>query len=74
MSVTTTERKLFVESWPKNCSCGVKISEEQWEKLRYAGIQTCPPDYGLPELELRNCASCGSTMAIAVSGDFVENA
>jgi hypothetical protein len=64
-------RELFIESWPKVCSCGYKISEEEWETLRYVGLQKVPADYGIPDLELRNCGNCGSTMAVAVPNDFV---
>jgi hypothetical protein len=64
-------RELFVESWPKHCACGHDISEEEWETLNYVGIQKVPEDYGMPDLELRNCGSCGSTIAVAVPGDFV---
>jgi hypothetical protein len=64
-------RDLFVESWPKKCACGHVITEDAWETMRYVGVQKVPADYGMPDLELRNCASCGSTMAIAVPGDFV---
>ena len=64
-------RELFVESWPKKCSCGHDISEDEWETLHYVGVQKVPPDYGLPDLELRNCPNCSSTIAIAVPGDFV---
>lgn len=63
-------RDLFVEKWPKKCACGAPYEEHEWEKLRYVGVQkTGLPDF--PDLELRNCGSCGSTMAIAVPGDFI---
>ena len=65
-------RQLFLESWPKTCSCGEKISEEQWEKLNYVGLQKVPADYGLPDLELRNCGNCGSTLAVVPPNDFDE--
>ncbi len=64
-------RELFTESWPKKCSCGCVISEEAWEKLHYVGLQKVPPDYGMPDMELRNCENCGSTMAVVVPNDFV---
>jgi len=64
-------RELFVESWPKKCSCGYEYDEAEWETWRYVGVQKVPPDYGMPDLELRNCPSCGSTQALAVPNDFV---
>lgn len=71
-ALSDEERKeLFEESWPKTCSCGEVITEEKWEKLDYCGVQRVPPDYGLPDMELRNCGRCGSTMAVAVPNDFV---
>lgn len=65
-------RKLFVESWPKKCSCGHEITENEWETLQYVGIQYVPRDMGIPDLELRNCPSCHSTISVAVPGDFIE--
>ena len=65
-------RELFIESWPKVCSCGRSYTEEQWENLHYCGLQKVPPDYGMPDMELRNCDSCSSTMAISGPGDFVQ--
>ena len=64
-------RELFVESWPKKCSCGHEYDEAEWETWRYVGVQKVPPDYGIPDLELRNCPNCGSTQALAVPNDFV---
>lgn len=63
--------ELFIESWPKVCACGHAISEEEWETLRYIGIQSVPPSFGMPDLELRNCV-CGSTIAVVVPNDFVQ--
>jgi hypothetical protein len=63
-------RELFIESWPKKCACGHEISEAEWETLHYVGLQKVPADYGIPDLELRNCV-CGSTIAVAVPNDFV---
>lgn len=68
---TDEETALKQETWPKTCSCGEVITEEQWEKLDYCGVQKVPPSYGLPDMELRNCGRCGSTMAIIVPDDFV---
>lgn len=70
-NVTEETRKLFEESWPKKCSCGKTLSEDDWEKCHYVGLQKVPPEYGLPDMELRNCPSCDSTMAVAVPNDFV---
>jgi hypothetical protein len=63
-----SDRK-FVETWPKKCACGHQISEEGWEDLRYVGVQRSGFDDS-PDLELRNCSACGSTIAIAVPSDF----
>ena len=63
-------RELFVETWPKHCACGAVITEDEWETLPYVGVQKVPPDYGMPDLELRNC-HCGSTISVVVPGDFV---
>jgi len=65
-------KQLFIESWPKTCGCGEVFSEHQWENLRYVGVQKMPADYGLPDMELRNCSRCGSTMAVVVPYDFVD--
>ncbi len=65
-------RELFIESWPKVCGCGQSFTEEQWEELQYCGVQKVPPTFGMPDMELRNCSRCSSTMAISVPGDFVQ--
>lgn len=57
------------ESWPKKCGCGAAITEEQWETMRYVGIQHSGFD-DMPDLELRNCHRCSSTIAICVPNDF----
>jgi len=63
------KKKTSDEPWPKKCGCGAVISEEQWENLRYVGIQKS--GYGdFPDAELRNCEKCGSTLAIEVTDDF----
>jgi hypothetical protein len=64
-------RELFLEKWPKVCACGCAITEDQWEKLNYVGIQKVPTEYGIPDMELRNCGRCGSTIAVVVPGDFI---
>lgn len=60
------------ETWPKTCSCGQVYSEEDWEHLEYIGVQKTSPMMGIPDFELRNCARCNSSMAIAVPNDFVR--
>ena len=60
----------YVESWPKVCVCGCSITEEQWENLQYLGIQKVPRELGIPDLELRNCKRCMSTLAVVVPSDF----
>lgn len=66
-----TDVGLFTETWPKTCSCGSAYTEEQWETLRYVGIQKSGLD-DYPDLELRNCGHCTSTLAIVVPGDFEQ--
>lgn len=68
---TAGSKERFIESWPKSCSCGAKITDDEWEKLKYVGIQQGVPQHAIPDLELRNCSRCGSTLAIAVPNDFV---
>ena len=59
------------ETWPKTCSCCSRlITEEEWERLAYVGIQQGTDE--IPDLELRNC-SCHSTLAIVVPRDFAED-
>jgi hypothetical protein len=65
-------RELFIEKWPKVCACGYSISEAEWETLHYIGLQKVPKEYGLPDMELRDCGNCGSTIAVVVPGDFVQ--
>lgn len=58
------------ESWPKTCSgCSTKLTEDDWENLKYVGIQKSGFD-DIPDLELRNCGRCHSTLAIVVPRDF----
>lgn len=60
------------ESWPKTCTCcGAKITEDDWERMSYVGVQRGDAEIGVPDLELRNCA-CGTTLAIVVPRDFVD--
>lgn len=60
-----------VESWPKRCgSCHTDYDETAWEALGYVGLQRSGlPDF--PDMEMRRCGRCGSTMAIVVPNDFV---
>ena len=66
------DNELFIEKWPKQCACGCAITEEQWEALAYVGYQRSGLDH-IPDLELRTCGHCMSTLAIAVSDDFVNH-
>lgn len=60
------------ETWPKVCSCcATQITEEAWERLPYVGIQEGTDE--IPDLELRNCGRCSSTLAIVVPRDFAED-
>jgi len=48
----------------KVCSCGKVYSVKSWEELSLVGFQPTEDDDGKPfTLELRNCASCGTTLA-----------
>lgn len=58
------------ESWPKACGCGHSISEEEWERMHYVGVQKSEFE-DIPDLELRGCPNCFSTLAITVPRDFV---
>ena len=51
-----------VPRWPKRCSCGVAYDASQWQTLRLAGVQHM--DGVGPDLELRDCAACRSTLAV----------
>lgn len=62
--------EIFAERWPKPCSCGASFTEDAWEQLKYVGVQPSGMD-DVPDLELRNCGVCCSTLAIAVARDFV---
>jgi hypothetical protein len=49
----------------KRCSCcGVEYSLQQWLKLPYVGVMRADPDQ--ESLQLRNCDSCWSTLAVEV--------
>ena len=62
----TPPRILAAVAWPKACGCGARYSREEWEALRTLGVQRDRD--GNPEIELRNCAACGSTLAVPVAG------
>lgn len=48
---------------PKACTCcGATYDAAQWDALPYVGIQDGGPGY--PGLEMRNCASCKSTLIV----------
>ena len=63
----------FREIWPVVCSCGASYDEVVWETLRYVGIQKTFGGLGAPEMELRNCAKCDSTLAQPVPDDFIDD-
>ncbi len=54
-------------TWPKSCTCcEKKFSLHAWmTDLKLIGIQKGFVD-GLPDLELRNCDHCGSTLALVL--------
>ena len=52
--------------WPKACTCCEKtFTLHAWMGLRLIGIQKGFVD-GLPDLELRNCDHCDSTLALVI--------
>lgn len=60
-AIRSQQRAPRVNVWPKICSgCRVEYDKAQWQVLEYKGIQQDTPN----PLELRNCASCGSTLAV----------
>jgi ribosomal protein S27AE len=48
----------------KRCSCGRTFTAHEWSLLDLLGTMTDDVDV----IELRNCPSCGSTLAEAVLG------
>lgn len=56
-------RHLRDRQWPKECRCGRVISREQWLELASHGVQKDPTG----DLELKQCSSCGSTLAMPVA-------
>ncbi len=52
--------------WPKRCSCGADYTEATWKELKL--VSPAWPETeargGDAALELRNCARCGSTIAV----------
>lgn len=58
--------------WPKHCSyCKNSISENDWEKLEYAGVQRGIASHGIPNLEMRYCY-CSRMLSIVAPNDFVK--
>jgi len=45
----------------KACGCGIEYTEEEWKNLSLKGIQR---EEFQPDLELRQCRGCRSTIAI----------
>lgn len=53
--------------WPKACSCcGNFFTHSDWKNLKFIGIQKSHDVNDYPDLELRNCDVCNSTLAIVV--------
>ena len=46
-----------------HCACGANYTREQWLTLRRLGIQRVAE---MPDLELRDCSACGSTISVEV--------
>lgn len=58
------------QTWPKTCyACSDKLSEVDWEKLKYVRVQRGNAENGVPDLELRQCW-CGTQLSIVVCNDF----
>lgn len=54
------------QTWPKPCTCCAKtFTFHAWTCLRLIGVQKGFVD-GLPDLELRNCDVCESTLAMVI--------
>lgn len=68
-SYGSDDEEHFIETWPKVCGCGESFEEDDWERLKYVGVQKSGLD-GFPDLELRNCGRCSSTLALAVPQDI----
>ena len=52
----------------KRCTmCGREYTAEDWQRLEFLGVQQCR-QYGFADQELRNCASCRSTLAVELEG------
>lgn len=61
-----TEIGFLPPVWPKSCTCcKKKIDHDLWKTLPYVGIQR-PFVVDMPELELRDCDECGSTLSIVI--------
>ncbi len=54
----------------KTCACGAEYTRDEWSELRFVGYL----DDGDGRLELRDCASCGSTIAVELPANGVEGA
>jgi hypothetical protein len=48
----------------KTCTCGASYTPIEWMHLEYVGLQKF--DGEDPDLELRNCSECGSTLGIEI--------
>lgn len=51
--------------WPKACSCGSMYERHEWDKLHNIGVHDNSM-IGFPNLELRKCKSCLTTLSIAM--------
>lgn len=74
MSTTTQgleKSQMYKNTWPKLCSCGTKYSIDEWETLYYKGVQKSGIN-DIPDFELRTCAKCLSTIAIACPIDIYK--
>ncbi len=55
-------------NFPKHCGCGRTFNEKQWSKLELKGHQVIEADDEGPRevLEIKDCPSCKSTLAVEV--------
>ncbi len=64
---------LMTGTWPKSCGCGQEFSRETFRALPLVGMQEAGEEDGREfELELRNCPTCNSTLAIEWSRAMQE--
>lgn len=49
----------------KTCKCGAEYTKDEWWKLESVGSHVSDDEHGkLIHMHMRNCANCGSTIAV----------